>query len=111
MKSDAGSNYISEQLNNFCRWIDILHVVLSSYNHQSDGQADACIKSCQKNSEICYETKDIYMALLQLKLTMVNLRLPSMANVQFSRPARGLLPTFDRLPVLYDDNEITILPL
>ena len=40
---DAGKNFISKKFENFCKKLSPPHVI-SSYNHQSNGQAKACIK-------------------------------------------------------------------
>ena len=45
MKSDAGTNFISEKLRqDFCMKLNIEQVVSSSYHHQSNDQVEACIQ-------------------------------------------------------------------
>ena len=45
------------------------------------------------------------MALLQIKLTPISPRLPSLVMLLCNRPARGLLPKFNRLLTLHDNDE------
>ena len=42
--SDAGSNFISEKLRNFCHSLNIEQAVSSSYHHQINRQVEDCIK-------------------------------------------------------------------
>ena len=42
--SDAGGNFILDKFKTFCKILNIGQAVLSSYHHQSNGQAQACIK-------------------------------------------------------------------
>ena len=53
--------FISERCKNFCKRFGIWHAISSSYNHQSKGQAEACVKFME-NNEKCYKTNsDIYV--------------------------------------------------
>ena len=49
--SDANTNLVSEKFLGFCRCLDIHHMVLSLYNHQSNGQADGMHQVCKMNYE------------------------------------------------------------
>ena len=42
--SDAGGNFVSKLFNETCTKLNIQQVVSSSYNHQSNGELEACIK-------------------------------------------------------------------
>ena len=41
--SDAGTNFVSDRFQKFCRAIKIEQATLSAYHHQSNGQVEACI--------------------------------------------------------------------
>ena len=49
--SDADTNFVSEKFQDFCRYLGIHHAVSSSYNYQSNGQEEACIKFIKKNQK------------------------------------------------------------
>ena len=42
--SDAGTNFVSERLRQFCQSINVDQAVSLAYHHQSNGQVEACIK-------------------------------------------------------------------
>ena len=42
--SDAGGNFISEKIKNFCNSLNVEQAVSSSYHNQSNRQVEACIK-------------------------------------------------------------------
>ena len=42
--SDAGTDFVSDRFQKFCRAINIEQAILSVYHHQSSGQVKACIK-------------------------------------------------------------------
>ena len=42
--SDAGTNFVSDRFQKFCRIINIEQATSSAYHHQSNGQVEACIK-------------------------------------------------------------------
>ena len=52
-----GTNFSSEKFENFLKQFNICHAALSSYNHQSIGQVEACIKFVKRTKKKCYETK------------------------------------------------------
>ena len=41
---DSGGNFISGKFKMFCKSLNIEQAFLSSYQHQSNGQVEACIK-------------------------------------------------------------------
>ena len=41
--SDAAGNFISDKFRQFCKCMNIEQVTLSSNNHQSNSQVEACI--------------------------------------------------------------------
>ena len=42
--SDSSSNFISDKFKTFCKNLNIVQALSSSYHHQSNGQVEACIK-------------------------------------------------------------------
>ena len=44
LMSDAGTNFISDRFQKFCRAINVELATLSAHHHQSNGQVKACIK-------------------------------------------------------------------
>ena len=55
--SDAGSNFISENFEKFCKKLNTECAASSSYHHQSNGQVDMCIKLVNCTLKKCYDTK------------------------------------------------------
>ena len=106
MVSDTGTNSVFVKFQNVCRCLGIHHAVFLSYNCQSNGQAEACIKFFT-NTVIkwCETIVDTYMALLHITSTPASLWLPRPAELLFDRPARGILPKFSRLYILCDNDE------
>ena len=52
--SDMGTNYVSEKLKEFCMSLCIHHAVSLSNNHESNGQAEACIKFVKRSMKVNY---------------------------------------------------------
>ena len=44
IKSDAGSNFVSQKFREFCRYLNIQLTIFSSYHYQANGQVETCIK-------------------------------------------------------------------
>ena len=63
--SDAGTTFISDKCENFDKGFSIRHTVSSSYNHQSNGQVEACVKFLNRTILECFDTNtDIFFSLL-----------------------------------------------
>ena len=87
--SDLGKNFVSEKSQDFCSCLDIHHVLSLSYNHQSNGQVEAYPKIIKQTMKKCLETNaDIYMASLQIRSTLLDPGLLSLATLLFNRPIR-----------------------
>ena len=81
------------------RYLNIQQAVLSSYNHQSNGQAEVCIKFIKWTVKKCFDTNnDVYLALLQILSTPNGPLLGSPAALIFNKPIRGLMPKLSRHP-------------
>ena len=77
--SDVGTNFISEKFKSFCKKLSIWHALSSSYNDQSNGQLEICIKFKKRAKIKCYETNAyIDTSLLQTWVTPLSPRLPSL---------------------------------
>ena len=57
--SDAGTNFISDKFKTFYQTLSIEQGTSSSYNHQSNGKAEACIKCVKRAMNKCTETNHI----------------------------------------------------
>ena len=108
---DAGTKFISEKFEIFFKWLSIHYAVASSYNHQGNGQVEACIMFVKRTIK-CYETNaGIYTSLLQIKSTTISTRLLSRATLMFNRPVRSILPRLSRPPLLCDNDESSLTVL
>ena len=101
--SDAGGNFISEKLKNFCNSLNIDQAVSSLYHHQSNGQVEACIKFIKCTIKKCSDSGgDIHMVLLQIRTTPLGQGLPSSAMLLFNHPVHGIMPLMGRKPINVD---------
>ena len=104
--SDAGSNFISEKYKNFYKSLNIEQAVSSSYNHQCNGQVEACIKFIKCTMKKFFDSGgDIHIAILQITTTPLGQSLPSPATLLFNGPVRGIMPVMDRLPININNDE------
>ena len=84
--SDAGTNFVSDRFQKFCRTISVEQATSSAYHHQSNGQVEACIKCIKQTFKKYAESgRDINMALLQICTTLLGPGLPSPATLLFNR--------------------------
>ena len=44
LMSDAGTNFVSDRFQQFCKAINVEQAISLVYHHQSNGQVEACIK-------------------------------------------------------------------
>ena len=66
--SDAGTNFVLDQFQQFCRQLNIEHVITSSFHHQSNSQVEACIKFEKHFIRNCfYINNDINITLLLIR--------------------------------------------
>ena len=92
---------ISNKFKTFCQKMNIEQGIASSYNHQSNGQAEVCNKYLKRTMKQCIETiKDINVALLQIKSTPIRPGLPSPVTILINRQIQG---------IFYEVQPITIL--
>ena len=53
----------------------------------------------------------MYMTLLQVRSMLISPRSPSLAILLFNRPTGGILPRFNRQPLLCDHDECNLIVL
>ena len=88
----------------FCRNLNIEEAVSSSYDHQSNGGVEAHIKFIKTPDKCMDTTASIYLALLQVRSTPLEPRLPSPATLLFNCPISGIMPITNRLPINVDND-------
>ena len=82
--SDNGPQYASAQFANFCMSWGITHETSSLHYPQSNGFAEACIKSIKHTlQQAKYSGADPHLALLALRATPINTKLPSPAELLY----------------------------
>ena len=94
--SDAGSIFISGTFKTFCNRLNMEQAFSLSYHHQSNGQAEACIKFVKCTLKKCPIT-DMYIP--------TGARTPSPAHMLFNSPIRGILAVINRPPVGIDNDQ------
>ena len=103
LMSDAGTNFVSEKFQQFYRTINVEQAVSLSYHHQSNRQAEACIRFIKCTLKKCANSGgDINMALLQICTTPVGQGLQSPATLMFNRQVHGIMAVLDNKPVGQD---------
>ena len=91
--SDDGPQYVSAQFTEFCTSWGIRHETSSPYYLQSNGFAEACMKSV-KHALQCtkYSGADPQSSLLALQATPINAKLPSPAELLYQHQIRTTIP-------------------
>ena len=91
---DAGTNFVSDRFQKFCRAINIEQATSLAYHHQSNGQVEACIKFIKQTFKNCAEfSRDKNMALLQICTTPLGPGVTSPTTLLFNRQVRGIMPS------------------
>ena len=82
--------FVSGQLMQFCRCLNIDQVITSLHHHQSNRQVEICIKFMNCTIKKCIQTTNhnVHFGLL----TPISTGLTSQAMLLFNRPVRALLP-------------------
>ena len=82
--SDNGPQYASVQFADFCTSWGISHETSSLHYPQSNGFAEACVKSAKHALQRAkYSGADPHLALLALRATPINSKLPSPAELLY----------------------------
>ena len=83
--SDAGTNFVSNRFQKFCRAINMEQATSLAYHHQSNGQVKACIKFIKQTFKTYAKSgRDINMALQQICTTPLGPGLPHPALLLFN---------------------------
>ena len=91
--SDNGPQYASAQFTNFCMSWGISHKTSSLHYPQSNGFIEACIKSVKRALQWAkYSGADPHLALLALRATPINTKLPSPAELLYQCQLRTTIP-------------------
>ena len=103
LMSDVGTNFVSDKFLQFYKSVNIEQVTSSAYQHQSNGQVEACIKFIKCTFKKCTDSgSDINMALLQMQMTLLGHSLLSPATLMFNRPVHGIMPVIDHKSLIED---------
>ena len=84
--SDTGGNFISDNIKN----LNIEQAVSSSHHCKINAQAETCIKFIKCTIKYIDTKSDIHIALFQISLTLLGLRLSSPAMLLFYHLIRGI---------------------
>ena len=93
LHSDNGPQYASVQFADFCTSWGISHETSSLHYPQSNGFAKACVKSAKHAlQQAKYSGADPHLALLALRATPINSKLPSPAELLYQCRLRMTIP-------------------
>ena len=91
--SDGGTQFTSQEFQDFMRRWDIQHRITSPTNAQSNGQAEQFVQTIKNSLTKAMEGgEDLHLAILSYIMTPLNHSLPSPAELLNSRKFRCLLP-------------------
>ena len=91
--SGSGPQYASAKFTNFCISWGIMHKTSSPHYLQSNGFAEACVKSVKHTLQCAkYSGADPQPALLVLWVTPINTKLPSPAELLYQCQLRTTIP-------------------
>ena len=94
LHSDNGPQYMSAQFADFCLSWGTTHETSSPHYPQSNGFAEACIKSVKHTLQWAkYSSADPYLALLALWATPIDTKLPSPAELLYQCRLRTTIPS------------------
>lgn len=105
LRSDCGSQYMSQDFKKFCLQYDIQLKPSSPYYHRSNGEAERAVQTVKN---MWRKNKDKYMALLTYRTTPLEGINLSPAQLLTGRRFRNTLPIADDLlkPTAYNQKEI-----
>ena len=91
--SDNGPQYVNAQFADFCISWGITHETSSLHYPQSNGFAEACVKSIKHVLQRAkYSSTDPHLALLALRATPIDTKLPSPAELLYQCQLRTTIP-------------------
>ena len=105
--SDTGGNFMPDKFEKFHKKVKVECTTSSSYHHQSNGQAKACIKLMKRMLKKCHNiNSDAHIALLQISTMPVGPGLSSPVMLLINCPTMGIMPIVNRLLInLNNDDE------
>ena len=90
---DSGPQYASAQLADFCTTCIITHESLSPHYPQSNGFAEACVKSVKHALQCAkYSSADLQLMLLALQATPIDAKFPSPAELLYQCQLTTTIP-------------------
>jgi transposase InsO family protein len=93
VRSDNGPHYDAQVFKDFAEQYDFQHITSSPHYPQSNGFIEAQVNAAKKALLKAQSTKtDPYMALLCLRATPIDCKLPSPAEILLGRPIQDNLP-------------------
>ena len=103
--SDGGTQFTSQEFQDFTRTWGIQHKVTSPTNAQSNGQAECFVQTVKNSLTKAMEGgEDLHLAILAYATTPLNHSLPSPAELLNSRKYRCILPVQVKQQNLRDKN-------
>ena len=100
--SDAGTKYISEKFENFCRHTSCSIFIIQPWKQWT---SKIYIQFYRELWNSAMKLMLIYMSLLQIRWTLISLGLPSSPTLLFNKLSRDILLRFSRLPTGWDNDE------
>ena len=95
--SDCGRQFVSDEFKPFCNKWSILHVISSPGHQQSDGKAEAAVKTYKTMLMRTFQQhEDQRHALLEIRNTPRQGIQTSPANIMFVRPTRTVIPVLTK---------------
>ena len=91
---DAGTSFTSDSFKQLCRQLNIDQAITSLYHHQSNRQAEVCLKFVKHTTKCFDNINDVNFALLHIRSMPIGVGLPSPATLLLNRPIRALLYLF-----------------
>ena len=99
-------NFTSKTFKSFCSLMSIQKSITSTYNYQSNGQVEACIKVAKMHSQKCLDTAQcVSLTLLQIGSSAIGMGLPNLVILLFNRSIKGLLSQMLREPIYINNND------
>uniref|UniRef100_A0A8C9R468 Integrase catalytic domain-containing protein n=1 Tax=Scleropages formosus TaxID=113540 RepID=A0A8C9R468_SCLFO len=94
IRSDNGPQYSATEFTNFCKKWGITHTTSSPHYPQSNGFIERQIRTVKSCIKKCIKARvSISQALLNIRATPVDNKLPSLAEMLFGRTIATLLPS------------------
>ena len=101
--SDCGRQFVSDEFKSFCNKWSILHLTSSPGHQQSNGKAEAAVKTYKTMlMRTSQQHEDQWLALLEIRNTPRQDILASPANIMFGRSTRTVIPVITKKSADFD---------